>query len=43
MKRLGILLILGTALFGFWAVTAATAALTPGETYTVEIYPITSS
>jgi|GEM_PF-1775312 len=43
MKRAIKLLILGMVVTGFWAATAAAAALDPGATYTVEVYPITSS
>ncbi len=43
MKRVIMLLILGTVFAGFWAATAFAAALEPGATYTVEVYPITSS
>ncbi len=42
MKRVVMLIILGTVVTGFWAATAA-AALDPGAPYTVEVYPITSS
>lgn len=43
MKRVVMLLILGMVVTGFWAATAAAAALDPRATYTVEVYPITSS
>ena len=43
MKQAIKLLILGMVLCGIWTTTAPAAPLSPGTTYTVEVYPITSS